>query len=215
MKFVKSLSFLFCLSLSFQALAEIMNYQMSTYAVVKPTSISTSVSIGSGLVHKVHQTIGSQVAERTLLIEILEENTVRSYRSTIKGQVVKVHVTQGAAVSPGMPLVTVMNPDNKFLEIILSPSEARLVAKDSKVFDKSNAQLLGEIDFISSLVDPDNGGVVSQTHVAKLDERVGEVINVMIDVPKLTCSKIVNLDNFTSNEKSKVKVIYKDKVCLE
>ena len=204
------------LTFSFSTWATIsMPYELKTYAIVKPTNISTSVSIGSGLVQKLQVVLGQMVKPGTSLIEILEENTLRAYRSSLVGQVVKIHVTQGAAVSPGMPLVTVMDPDGKFLEITLSPEEAKLISTGAKIQDLKSKVDLGIIDFVSGLVDPDNGGVIAHAKNMKLTHRVGEVIHVVISVAELKCSKIIAMDQLNENEKYKVKVIHQNRICLE
>ena len=151
----------------------------------------------------------------TSLIEILEENTLRAYRSSLVGQVVKIHVTQGAAVSPGMPLVTVMDPKGKFLEITLSPEEAKLMSVGAKVRDAKSKEDLGVLDFISSLVDPDNGGVVAHVKKFGLGNRVGEVIHVVVQVPELKCSRVIAMDKLDDSDRFKVKAIYQKKICLE
>ncbi len=192
-----------------------MPYELKTYAIVKPGKISSSVSIGSGLVQKLLVELGQQVKPGTALIEIIEENAIRSYRSSMNGQVVKLHVTQGAAISPGMPLVTVMDPNNKLLEITLSPEEAKLVIAGSVVKDAKDSTALGSIEFISNLVDPDHGGVIAHVKKFSLSHRVGEVIHVLITFPELTCSKIIPLDKMPPNQKLKVRVIHQKQVCLE
>ncbi len=192
-----------------------MPYELKTYAIVKPSNISSSVSIGSGLVQKVHVELGQVVKVSTSLIEILEENTLRAYRSSLVGQVVKIHVTQGAAVSPGMPLVTVMDPKGKFLEITLSPEEAKLMSVGAKVRDAKSKEDLGVLDFISSLVDPDNGGVVAHVKKFGLGNRVGEVIHVVVQVPELKCSRVIAMDKLDDSDRFKVKAIYQKKICLE
>lgn len=204
------------LTFSFSSWATInMPYELKTYAIVKPTNISSSVSIGSGLVQKVHVELGQIVKPNMSLIEILEENTLRAYRSSLNGQVVKIHVTQGAAVSPGMPLVTVMDPNGKFLEITLSPEEAKLMSVGAKIQDAKTKNEIGSIDFISGLVDPDNGGVVAHVKNFTLNNRVGEVIHVVVLIPDLKCSRIIAMDQLEVGDKFKVKAVHLKQICLE
>lgn len=214
MNHFKLLLFLLTFSLSTRATIN-MPYELKTYAIVKPTNISSSVSIGSGLVQKLHVELGQMVKQNTSLIEILEENTLRAYRSSLDGQVVKIHVTQGAAISPGMPLVTVMDPNGKFLEITFSPEEARLIPVGAKILDAKSKIDLGVLSFISSLVDPDNGGVTAHVKKFHLKNRVGEVIHVVIQVPELKCSKIIAVNKLEDSDKFKVKAIYQNQICLE
>jgi len=192
-----------------------MAYELKTYAVVKPTNISTSISIGSGLVQKMQVELGQTVKVGSGLIEILEENTLRAYRSPLAGQVVKLHVTQGAAVSPGMPLVTVMDTAGKYLEMTLSPEEAKLISVGAKIQDVKTHADLGSVDFVSALVDPDHGGVVAHAKKVKLSHRVGEVIHVILSVANLQCSKIIATDEVREKEKYNIKVIHQKKICLE
>lgn len=214
MNHFKLLLFLFTFSLSSWGTIN-MPYELKTYAIVKPTSISSSVSIGSGLAQKLHVELGQVVKQNDNLIEVLEENTLRAYRSSLNGQVVKIHVTQGAAISPGMPLVTVMDPDGKFLEITFSPEEAKLMSVGAKIQDAKSKIDVGVLDFISNLVDPDNGGVIAHVKNFTLNNRVGEVLHIIVQVPELKCSRIIATNKLEDGDRFKVKAIYQNQICLE
>ena len=60
-------------------------------------------------------------------LQIFERDTVRNYNNTLDGKVAKLHVTMGAAISPGMPLITVVNDEELYLEFGLSPAQAQIL----------------------------------------------------------------------------------------
>ncbi|MBT7609762.1 MAG: HlyD family secretion protein [Bacteriovoracaceae bacterium] len=164
------------------------------YGVIKAKMISTSVALGSGLVHVLPSEIGNKVIPGTILLKVLERDSLRSYRSTISGFVAKVHITAGAAISPGMPLVTVVDPDKKFMEISLSPTDARKITKGI-VVKTPVGKHMGIIDRISPIIDPDTGAVIANLELINNKYRIGEVIPIDLILGSKQCDEISTLSN--------------------
>jgi multidrug efflux pump subunit AcrA (membrane-fusion protein) len=188
---------------------------LPVYGLVKPKKISTNVAIGSGLVHTMKVKLGQQVKPGRVLLEILEQENLRAYKNTINGTVAKIHVTEGAAISPGMPLVTVVDPDNKRIEISLSPQDANRVKMNSQVSIMDSTTTVGGISFISSIVDPDNGAVLAYIDHPQINRRFGEVLSLQIHLGEEQCAEVVKLKdigNFTG--KYKVKFLTGTQACM-
>lgn len=197
-------------------LAVSLTEKLRIYGVIKPNKISTSISLGNGLVHKLFSSIGDKVTAGNPLLEILERESVRSYRSTISGYIAKVHITQGAAVSPGMPLVTVVDPKKKFMEISLSPDDAKKI-RQGLVVKSITGSSIGNIDKISPIIDPETGAVVS---ILKLNEespyRIGEVIPIDLILGNRDCDKVVLLSEVGGSKREyEIQFISDNNVCLK
>ena len=138
--------------------------------------------------------------------------------NTINGRIAKIHVTTGAATTVGMPLITVLDPKNKLLEVSLSTEEARIVKSGLKVVRKGDGKVLAEVLKISPLVDPDKGSVTSYLKLlAPIKERIGEILDLEILIPDETeCAKVVEISDlglYTSGWR--VAFLSGDKACLE
>ena len=209
------LLFVFCVQ---SACAEKLIRKLPVFAVIKPGKISTLVSIGNGIVHKIFFQLGDQSRPGAVLMEVLEKEGIRPYRNTINGRIAKIHVTTGAATTIGMPLITVLDPKNKLLEVSLSTEEARIVKSGLKVVRKGDGKVLAEVLKISPLVDPDKGSVTSYLKLlAPIKERIGEILDLEILIPDETeCAKVVEISDlglYTSGWR--VAFLSGDKACLE
>lgn len=186
------------------------------YAVVKPKAISTVVGVNHGVATQVKE-IGTQVKAGDTLIEVMEKETTRFYRSTMVGVISKVHVTEGAVISPGMPLVTVLDPQKKQIEISFSPKEAQNLKVGSLV-QKQNGQNFGSLEKISGLVDPDTGAVVA---IAKptgdIKETIGDIIPVQVQLQEhKDCEEITEVSKLSSlKDDQRIMAISGTKVCIK
>lgn len=202
---------LFCLN-SFSFEKEIV-----VYGVIKPASITTLLSVNHGIVIKIPKQVGDSVNLGGEAIHVLEKETTRILRSGIAGQVAKIHVTQGAAVTPGMPLITILDPYKKDIEISLSASEAKEVKPGQLVARANDGSDFGKISKISPLVDPDTGGVLAYVSPNdKINDLVGDVVSLRISVGKIDSCKEVPIAQLSSpTEDTRIIASSKDKVCLE
>jgi hypothetical protein len=197
--------------------AETLSRKLPVYGVLKPKVISTLVAIGNGIVHKINNQLGDQVKPGTILIKVLERGGIRPYRNTINGKVGKLHITTGAAITIGMPLITVLDPNKKILEVALSPTEANLLKTGYKVTKVGEDKNFATIEKISPLVDPDHGAVTAYLKISKgSNNRIGEVLPLEVWLPeKKKCDKIVlakDLGLYT--EGWNVDFLSGDKACL-
>lgn len=200
--------------LSINSNADQLTEKLRIYGIIKPQSISTAVALGTGLVHKLPSKIGNKVSRGNTLLQVLEKDSIRSYRSTIDGYVAKNHITPGAAVSPGMPLVTVVAPEKKYMEISLSPLDAKRVTKGTLV-QESNGNELGRIDRISPIIDPDTGAVVANLSLKDSNFRIGEVIPIDIILGEKECDQVSILSNVGDFGKEyKILFVNEQKACL-
>ena len=122
--------------------------QLPVYGVVKPNKITTAIGINHGIVTRIPYDIGDKVQKGGTLLVSIEKETTRYYRTTISGQISKIHVKKGAVVTPGMPLVTVIDPKYKKIEVLLSPQEAQRVKLGQKVYLK-NHKLFAKVFFVA------------------------------------------------------------------
>jgi hypothetical protein len=210
----KILLFISILLLSTSSYSKELTEKIRIYGVIKPKRISTSVALGSGLVHVLPSEIGEKVFAGTILLKVLERDSLRSYRSTISGFVAKVHITAGAVVSPGMALVTVVDPDKKFMEISLSPTDARKVKK-GVVVKTPIGKKIGMIDRISPIIDPDTGAVIANLDLTNKNYRIGEVIPIDLILGSKRCDEISTLSDVGGYGKDYViKFVSDQNACL-
>ena len=215
--YIKSIFFLTTLFLNIGK-AESLRELIPSYGVIKPKFVSTQVSIGSGIVHKIRYKLGDKVRRGRILISIIERETIRNYRNTLKGTVAKIHVTPGAAISAGMPLVTIVNSEKKYMEIAFSPDESKKIRKGLSVLSQNQKNKIGTINRLSPIVDPDTGTVLSFVDLKSYGSlyRIGEVLPIFIEGKIKKCQKVINLKDlglYTTGHK--VKFIAGDKACLE
>jgi hypothetical protein len=201
---------LYCCQICAKGLVE----KIRIYGVVKPKMISTSVALGTGLVHKLSSEIGNKIKPGDVLLQVLERETLRDYRSTISGFIAKVHVTSGAAISPGMPLVTVVNPNKKFMEVSLSPTDARKIDKGVTV-ETPGGLKIGKIERISPIIDPETGAVVASFDLYNKKYRIGEVLPIDIVLGERSCDEITTLSEAGSFGKSySIEFVNNQDACL-
>ena len=75
--YIKSIFFLTTLFLNIGK-AESLRELIPSYGVIKPKFVSTQVSIGSGIVHKIRYKLGDKVRRGRILISIIERETIRN-----------------------------------------------------------------------------------------------------------------------------------------
>ncbi|MFZ4403668.1 MAG: HlyD family efflux transporter periplasmic adaptor subunit [Pseudobdellovibrionaceae bacterium] len=190
--------------------------KVSVYGVVKPTAITTVIAINNGIVTKIITPLGGKIDLHGNLIEVLEKETSRIYRSSLSGQVAKLHVTEGAVVTTGMPLATVLNPEKKELEVSLSPQDAAQVRVGTEVINRSSGETFGKVSRVSPLVDPDSGAVMAfVTSSAKVNFLIGDVVPLDLLIKKSDNCKVVTLAESSRYKNDfNVKSIQDGKVCL-
>ena len=191
--------------------------KLPVYAVTKPKTISTQIAIGNGIINTIHKTLGEKVEKGTVLMEAFERETVRPYRSTIRGAVAKLHVTEGAAVTPGMPLITIVDPNKKILELSLSPQEGKNVKIGMNLYRLKSSKIFAKIKNISPIIDPDTGAIVAELEPAnKLIEHIGQVIPLNIHLKSEKCDLVIKLDSLGKYTQGyKAKFISGNKACLD
>ena len=80
--------------------------KIPVYGVIKPAAITTLLAVNHGMVSKVPLLVGDSAKFGQVVLTVVEKETTRNYRTTLQGKVAKIHVTQGAVTTPGMPLIT-------------------------------------------------------------------------------------------------------------
>lgn len=174
--------------------------KIPVYGIIKPASITTLLAVNHGMVSAISYDLGDHVQIGSSLMNVIEKETSRGYRSTINGQVAKIHVTPGAAVTPGMPLITVINPKLKKIELALSPQEASQLQLGSVVYYRNSDKLFGTVKKISPLVDPDTGAVTSYVSPkSEVEQLVGDVVPLEVVLRELKNCKVVKIaeiDNY-------------------
>ena len=85
--FLMSFFFMTILLFSNKVKAESLRELIPSYGVIKPKFVSTQVAIGNGIVHKIRYKLGDKVNRGKTLISIIERETIRNYRNTLKGTV--------------------------------------------------------------------------------------------------------------------------------
>ncbi|OFZ12980.1 MAG: hypothetical protein A2X86_09135 [Bdellovibrionales bacterium GWA2_49_15] len=187
------------------------------YGIVKPKKMSTVVAIGQGLVNQIFNQVGDQVKKGSELMQVFERDTVRNYNNTLDGKVAKVHVTLGAAISPGMPLITVVDDGQLYLEFGLSPSQAQQLKQGASLNLASGTESLGTLEKISPIVDPESGSVVALSSVLqKKDIIIGQVLTVSVSLGLSDCDQVVllkDVNQYTSGWK--VDFISDNQACLK
>jgi multidrug efflux pump subunit AcrA (membrane-fusion protein) len=175
--------------------AEIFIERAPIYGVVKPAKISTVIAVNNGIASQIPYQVGDLVKVGSSLIRVLEKETNRNYRSSISGKVAKIHVSASAVVTPGMPLVTVVDPNAKKIEVTLSPKEAQNIGSGSKLFYRGQNEPFGSILKVSPIVDPDSGGVISYAmSLKKMSQLIGDVIPLDVVMREIPGCKIVKIN---------------------
>jgi multidrug efflux pump subunit AcrA (membrane-fusion protein) len=196
---VRSLCLTVALFASFFAHAEeetkAFRKAISVYGVIKPAKMTNLIAVNNGMVSKIHRSVGDRIGFGKVAISVIERETTRGYRSTILGNVAKLHVSEGAAVTPGMPLVTIIDPNEKLIEISLSPSEASDVKVGNSVFRRGEEiTQFGKIRSVSPLVDPDTGGVIAYVGPkSQVENLIGDILPLEVVTQNLSDCKVVNL----------------------
>lgn len=215
MKLVNLISIL--LIFSFNIKADDFQERKAFFAIIKPGAITTLLAINHGIVSHVHAQLGDNLAKGGSAIEVTEKETTRTYRTAIKGNVAKLHVTMGAAVTPGMPLTTIIDPEEKQIEVSLSSQEAESVQVGSFVYFRNKQEIFGRIQRMSSLVDPDTGAVTAFIQPEKkVKNLIGDVLPVDISIRTIKDCKIVSikdLDQFIDS--FDVISVSKNQACLK
>ncbi len=191
--------------------------EVLVYGVIKPASMTTLLAVNHGIVLKITKQIGDSVTVGVDAIHVLEKETTRVYRTAINGQVAKLHITNGAAVTPGMPLVTIIDPDKKDLEVSLSSNEAKEIKIGQQVVLAEDNSDFGQISKISPLVDPDTGAVIAYVGPkSKIKNLIGDVVSLRIKLGKMNNCKEIPLSQLKNiTIKSRIVASSKDKVCIE
>lgn len=186
---------LVCAGWTSHAIADVeFKEKIAVYGVVKPGAVTTMLAVNHGIVSRIPFMVGQSVERGSVVIEVMEKETTRAYRTAIKGGVAKFHVTSGASVAPGMPLSTIMDPDQKLIEISLSPQEATKVKEGAEVGLKAMANRFGVVERVSPLVDPDTGSVLAYVKPDQPVERlIGDVLPLDIVLRVHTDCKITSL----------------------
>lgn len=204
-------------TLSFYCVAsETFQEQVKVYGIIKPGKITTLVGVNQGIVQHIEQ-VGTKLNTNEPAIQVLERELTRGYRTTISGIVSKNHVTAGAAVTPGMPLVTIIDPEAKDVEVSLSPSEARKIKVGSPVFAKDQ-EPFGVVSKISPLVDIDTGAVISYVKPNRfVNSLIGDVLPLFVNTRTITdCDRIVQLNELDSSlQQMSVEAYSGNKACLK
>lgn len=189
---LNKLIFTFAILCFQNAFAETFVEKNPIYGVIKPAEITTLLAVNHGMVANIIGDEGDKVTRGKTIITVIEKETMRPYRTTITGHVAKVHVTNGAAVTPGMPLITVINDKKKKVQVSLSPKEAQSVQVGADVFLRNSDDKFGHISKISPLVDPDTGAVISYIKpLKKVSQLIGDIIPLEIAVKTIDDCKIV------------------------
>lgn len=191
--------------------------RLPVYGVVKPSSITTLLAINHGVVVGMHRGIGDSVSAQGVVLEVMEREALRSYRTAVPGKVAKLHVTKGAAVTPGMPLVTVLDPSAKIIEVSLSAKEAHSVAIGTPVVDRATGKRFGTISKVSPLVDPDSGAVISYVKPdAIVSHLIGDIISLSLVVRTINDCDVVGVAQIDSRDADQeVEAISGSKACLK
>ena len=190
--------------------------KIPAFGVIKPGEITTLLAINHGMVSKIPFQVGDQVQRGSILLTAIERETTRGYRTTINGKVAKLHVTSGAALTPGMPLVTVINPKKKQIEVSLSPKESQRLKVGAQVYLRGKSEQFGQLSKISPLVDPETGAVLSYVESTNpVTQLVGDVIPVDIEVRQLKDCFVTSLSEIDQHiEKYRVEATSGNTACL-
>lgn len=190
--------------------------RLPVYSVIKPFAVTTLLAVGHGFVTRIGVAVGSTVKQGDWVLTVMERETTRTYRSGIEGGVAKLHVTSGAAVTPGMPLATIMDPQRKIIELSLSPQDAQKLKTGTAVYRRGSSETFGTLSRISGLVDPDTGAVLAYIAPEKpVENLIGDVILVDIAVRSIPDCKVVPLRELASLEGFTVEAISGEEVCLK
>ncbi|MCB0420997.1 MAG: HlyD family efflux transporter periplasmic adaptor subunit [Bdellovibrionales bacterium] len=186
------------------------------YGVIKPKVITTLLAVNHGMVAGIQKNLGDPVKRGEVVLSVIEKETTRLYRTTIFGKVAKAHVTQGAAVTPGMPLMTILDPSKKQIEVSLSPDEASKVHIGAQVQQKGSEDLFGIVEKISPLVDPDTGAVIAYVQPKRpVRKLIGDVLPLLISLRKIANCKIVKISEINRySQDYKVEATSGSDVCL-
>ncbi|MCB0385587.1 MAG: HlyD family efflux transporter periplasmic adaptor subunit [Bdellovibrionales bacterium] len=219
----RSVYFLLCLLLAAPCMGEEASNEtqdfvekIPAFGVIKPGEITTLLAINHGMVAKIPFQVGDRVKLGDILLSAIERETTRGYRTTIRGQVAKLHVTPGAALTPGMPLVTVINPEKKQIEVSLSPKESQRLKVGAPIFLRGKGEQLGHLSKISPLVDPETGAVLSYVQPEKpVAQLIGDVIPLDIEVRHLKDCFVTAISEIDQHiEKYRVEATSGNTACL-
>lgn len=190
---------------------------VTVYGVIKPGKMTNLIAVNNGMVEKIPFRVGEKIRFGQVALSAIERETTRGYRSTINGRVAKLHVSVGAAVTPGMPLVTIIDPNVKLVEVALSPLEGQKIHPGSLVYRGKSAEEFGKVESVSPLVDPDTGGVISYIKPsAKLDALIGDVLPLRIATRQIEDCKVVSLSEVDNHlDQHRVIATTGNKVCLK
>ena len=190
---------------------------ISVYGVIKPARMTNLIAVNNGMVSKIPKRVGEKIKFGQVAISAIERETTRGYRSTLNGRVAKLHVSEGAAVTPGMPLVTIIDPRKKLVEVALSPAEGQRVQEGATVYSGKSEDVFGTIQSVSPLVDPDTGGVVSYVKPgSRVKALIGDVIPLRVVARSIDNCKVVPVSE-VDNHLKKFRVIASsgNQVCLK
>lgn len=220
MKF-KTLTLTLAMVLSLPALAQdnLQKFEetISVYGVIKPARMTNLIAVNNGMVSNIPKRVGEKIKFGQVAISAIERETTRGYRSTLNGRVAKLHVSEGAAVTPGMPLVTIIDPQKKLVEVALSPAEGQRVQEGATVYSGKSEDVFGTIQSVSPLVDPDTGGVVSYVKPgSEVKALIGDVIPLRVVARSIDDCKVVPVSE-VDNHLKKFRVIASsgNQVCLK
>lgn len=212
----KAILLLALLFLPMTVTSETFHEKLKVYGVIKPAKMTTLIGVNQGIVTQIRQ-VGTSLKQNETALMVMEREVIRPYRTTITGIVAKTHVTAGAAVSPGMPLSTVIDPNEKMIEISLSPGEAKKIKVGAIVLDE-NQKPFGVIDKLSPLVDTDTGAITSYIKAeAKISSMIGDVIPLFLQTRTIEdCEKVITFNEFDSSYKDfQVEAYSGDRICLK
>ncbi len=151
--------------------------KIAVYGVIKPGAMTTLLAINHGILAEINYPLGTEVKSGDTVVTIIERETNRPYKTYLKGVVAKVHVHSGAAVTAGMPMITVLDPLSKIIEVSLSPQDGERIKVGTLVLKRGEDKIFGKVSRISPLVDPDTGAVLSFVEpVTTLANFAGDVV---------------------------------------
>lgn len=202
-----------------QVLAENSTFEetISVYGVIKPARMTNLIAVNNGMVSSIPKRVGEKIKFGQVAISAIERETTRGYRSTLNGRVAKIHVSEGAAVTPGMPLVTIIDPQKKLVEVALSPSEGQRVKEGAIVYSGKTEDVFGTIQSVSPIVDPDTGGVVSYVQPkAEVRALIGDIVPLRVVAGSIEKCKVVPVSEVDSHlRKFRVIASSGNQVCLK
>lgn len=213
MKSIVKIFIIFCV---IDAHSEVFKETIPAYGLIKPARMTNLIAVNNGMVNKITKKVGEKISFGKVALTAIERETTRGYRSTITGHVAKLHVSEGAAVTPGMPLVTIMDPNQKLIEVSFSPQEAAALKVGNSVYRLKSGKKFGTINSLSPLVDPDTGGVISYVQPkGNVPELIGDIIPLKVVSRVIEGCKIINLKDLDQHLSDySVEATSENKACL-